>query len=61
MCMTLTRSVEEIFDLEAKQRRRDTSFTVHLSCYCLQPNHSVVQRFRQCLSWVWMKSGRYRD
>lgn len=54
-CMTLTRSVEEIFDLEAEQGGRNARFTVYLSCYCLQPKHIVVQRLWQSLSWVWMK------
>lgn len=53
--MIPTWSIEKIFDLEAEQRGRDASFTVRLSCYCLQPKHIIVQRLWETLSWVWGK------
>lgn len=55
VCVIPTWSIEEIFDLEAEQRGRDARFIVHLSCYCLQPKHIIVQRLWQSLSWVWTK------
>lgn len=53
--MIPTWSIQEIFDLETEKRGRDARFIVHLSCYCLQPKHIVVQSFWQGLSWVWIK------
>lgn len=61
VCMIPTWSIQEIFDLEAEQRWRDACFIVHLSCYCLQPKHIVVQRLWQGLSWVWMKDEWIKD
>lgn len=55
VCVIPTWSIQEIFDLEAEQRGRDARFIVHLSCYCLQPKHIIVQRLWQSLSWVWTK------
>lgn len=55
LCVIPTWSIEKIFDLEAEQRGRDASFTVRLSCYCLQPKHIIVQRLWETLSWVWEK------
>lgn len=54
-CVNPTWTIEEIFDLEAQQRGRDAGFIVHLSCYCMQPQHIIVQRLWQRLSCVWKK------
>ena len=59
--MIPTWSVEEIFDLEAEQRGRDARFIVHLSCYCLQPKHIVVQRLWQSLSWICIKGDEIKN
>lgn len=52
VCVIPTSSIEEIFDLQAEQRKRNACFTVCLSSYRLQPKHIVIQRLRQRLSWI---------
>lgn len=58
MCETLTWSVEEIFDLEAEQRRRHTCFTVNLCSHRLHPADVVVQGLWESFSWVWTTKDR---
>lgn len=60
MCVNPTWSIEEVFDLEAKQRRRDTRFTVSLCGHSLQPVDAVVQGFWESFSWVWTTGNRPR-
>ena len=55
VCVNPTWTIEEIFDLEAQQRGRDAGFIVHLSCYCMQPQHIIIQWLWQSLSCVWKK------